>query len=226
MRKFYRVAVWFVIICIWLTKCVKAEDLDLKKSHHISIMELHELNPQNYDVVKCQFDGKYVIYIQVRPDWAQLGAERYLELVRDKYYDNIALFRAVDDFLIQFGLANTDEKRQKWMRKTIKDDPSNNIPFTKGMLSFAGSGKHSRETQIFFVLGQDLSWHLGKSPWEVPFAQIIYGVNNLDFINTEYEEKVDQQKIWSLGYDYLKKDFPNLSYIDYCYIVDTQKKEL
>ena len=64
-----------------------------------------------------------------------------------------------------------------------------------------------------------LSTHLGKEAWEVPFGRVIYGDEALQSINTEYDDNVSQQRIWRDGYDYLHKEFPNLSYIDYCRVI-------
>ncbi len=80
---------------------------------------------------------------------------------------------------------------------------------------YIGSGKNTRGTQIFFTLNEH-STHLGKEAWEVPFGKVIYGDDTLKSINTEYGDQVSQQKIWREGYTYLRREYPNLSYIEYC----------
>ena len=64
-----------------------------------------------------------------------------------------------------------------------------------------------------------LSTHLGKADWEVPFGRVIYGDDALESINTEYDDNISQGRIWKDGYDYLKQEFPNLSYIKYCRVI-------
>merc|ERR1712130_364587 len=91
--------------------------------------------------------------------------------------------------------------------------------FTPGIMSFAGSGKNSRGTQMFFTLAQS-STSLGREDWETPFGQVIYGMNAIKSINTEYGDSVSQGKIWQEGYDYLRKNFERLSYIKYCREID------
>eukprot|EP00483_Globobulimina_turgida_P008991 UN09009 len=107
--------------------------------------------------------------------------------------------------------------RDKWAGKEaqILDDAHNEIPFTRGVMSFAGSGKNTRGTQIFFTLAEHSS-HLGKEAWEVPFGKVIYGDDALQSINIEYDDSVSQGRIWKDGYAYLRKEHPNLSYIEYC----------
>merc|ERR1712129_407034 len=101
----------------------------------------------------------------------------------------------------------------------IPDDPQNAISFAqKGILSFAGSGPNTRGMQMFITL-TDRKTHLGQEPWEVPFAQIVYGVENLKHINTEYGDDVDQQQIWRRGYAYLDA-FPGLSFLVDCAMLE------
>ena len=177
-------------------------------------------NPEKYEMVECLIN-ELIIIIQTRPDWAPIGQKRFIDLVNDRYYDGCALFRAIKNFIVQFGLASTKAMRDKWGKRelNIEDDPKIDIPFTRGIMSFAGGGKHTRGTQIFFTLAQ-ISHHLGKEAWEVPFAKIIYGDDVLSTINTQYDDNVSQGRIWRDGYDYLHNEFPNLSYIDYCRVIN------
>eukprot|EP01083_Nonionella_stella_P291933 993153_1 len=125
-------------------------------------------NPEGYTMVECAIND-LILIIQTRPDWSPLGQKRFVELVNDRYYDGAALFRAIKDFIVQFGLASSKSMRNKWAGSDaqINDDPHSEIPFTRGIMSFAGSGKNTRGTQIFFTLNEH-STHLGKEPWEVP----------------------------------------------------------
>ena len=177
-------------------------------------------------LVEC-FLLSNLIFIQVRPDWSPLGSERFIELVEDGYYDNTALFRAIDKFLIQFGLSSDDKLREKWFKiGNIKDDPPLNIKFEKGIMSFAGSGPDSRNTQIFFTMIEEGRKHyLGTELWETPFGQVIGNIELLNEINTEYGDKPNQQEIWKQGYKYLKNEFPNLTYIDQCRMVSQKDIE-
>ena len=176
-------------------------------------------NEENFPLVQCSIN-KYMIIIQTRPDWAPLGQKRFIELVNDRYYDGCALFRAINNFIVQFGLASTKTMRDKWGKREleIQDDPHVDVKFERGIMSFAGGGANTRGTQIFFTLAK-ISTHLGRAKWEVPFGKVIYGDDGLKSINTEYGDHVSQGKIWEEGYEYLKREFPNLSYIDYCRVI-------
>merc|ERR1711934_270716 len=96
-----------------------------------------------------------------------MRAERFVELVEAGHFDDTPLYRAVPGFLVQFGLNATE--RRHW--GTIRDDgPGAPSQFQRGMLSFAGSGQHSRSTEMFISFGNAAS--LGKMPWETPFGVV------------------------------------------------------
>merc|ERR1712060_857834 len=55
-------------------------------------------------IVKCSTtEGD--INAHILPEWSPLGANRFLELVRIKYFDGCALNRIVKNFLAQFGIS-------------------------------------------------------------------------------------------------------------------------
>ena len=99
------------------------------------------------------------------------GVQRFEDLIRDGYYDDIPFFRGVQNFLVQFGASSHVDRVRKWSN-TIMDDPqlTPRIPFTDGVVSFAGYGKNSRTNHVFFSLGENSG--LGRQPWEVPIGQV------------------------------------------------------
>lgn len=178
----------------------------------------HELQTT---VVSCM-TTKGPIKIEVVPEWAPHGAKRFLELVQDNFYTNIAFFRCVKGFLTQFGLS-TDTSQKHWHYKAIPDDPHSGRPINKYVVSYAGSGPNSRSTQLFFAF-EDLNF-LGKAPWEVPFGHIIDGFEVLDDLYKGYGDippygtGPDQQIIQTPeGAQYLKENYPELDYLVQCSI--------
>ena len=80
--------------------------------------------------------------------------------------------RAIPGFLIQFGISPDAEVQRRWNAKgNIADDPPSTVPFTDGIVSFAGYGKGSRSTHLFLTLGNQPG--LGKSAWEVPVGKVV-----------------------------------------------------
>ena len=94
-------------------------------------------------------EKRIVVTFVNEPNWSPRGASRFLELVREGYYDGVALNRVVPEFLTQFGISRNVELRRKYRRRSIFDDPpamgQSWARFRPGYLSFAGSsGRNSR----------------------------------------------------------------------------------
>jgi len=172
----------------------------------------------------------------VKPYWSPRGASRFLALVRQGYYDGVALSRVVPEFLVQFGIARDVDLRSEWSDSTFHDDvPTEYLKFEPGYVSFAGNGPDSRTTEIFIVMpgtGQEQLDYLGENSWETPFA-VVQGSDSDDGVLTRIYSGYgdmppegkgpDSARIYDIdGYDYLAENFPNLDYIERCYIVDEE----
>ncbi len=64
--------------------------------------------------------GNFIV--EVHEDWAPIGAPHFLDLVKDNFLTDIAIFRCVPKFLAQFGISADPEKKH-WHSKVISDDP-------------------------------------------------------------------------------------------------------
>lgn len=104
-----------------------------------------------------------------------------MELYERHYYDHSHFFRAVPEFLVQFGIGYSKDKELKaFARKPIPDDPKHDPPieFHPGIISYAGSGPNSRRSQMFFSYGSAAS--LGRELWETPIGKVIEGMENAE----------------------------------------------
>jgi len=165
------------------------------------------------------------VVLDVREDWAPLGAGRFLDLVTSGALDRSAFYRAVPNFVAQFGVPREANLFTQWVGNSIPDDAHNEVPFLKGSLSFAASGSSARDCELFFSLGQ-LSF-LGKAPWERVVAFVVEGASLLDAIYTGYGDVSpvlghgpEQAQVRSKnGYAYLDRKFPLLSSLESCSVV-------
>lgn len=163
--------------------------------------------------------------IEVHRDWAPLGADHFIELIGASFFTDIAMYRSVPNFLTQFGISDRPEMKS-YHGIQIKDDTNYHIPITKGFVSYAGSGPDSRSTQLFISYG-DLSNHLGKSPWETPFARLVgeQSMATLDNIYKGYGDippfgnGPDQQQIHRRGNAYVRDNFPMVTFIKSCRLI-------
>lgn len=182
--------------------------------------ELKEEAPATY---KVRFETtKGPVVLEVNRDSAPLGADRFYNLVKNGFYDNVAFFRAVPNFMVQFGIHGDPSVAKVWRTATFPDDQVKGSN-TKGTISFATSGPNSRTTQVFINYRDNA--FLDRMGF-APFGKVIEGMDVVDSLYQGYGEGAprgagpDQAKIQSQGNEYLQKDFPNLDYIKTAKIVE------
>ena len=161
------------------------------------------------------------VIIQVNRGWAPLGVDRFYNLIRGGFFKDAAFFRIVPGFVAQFGIPARPDVGAVWEKARIPDDrvlQSNK----RGTLTFATAGPNTRTTQIFINFGDNVPL---DSQGFAPFGQVLEGMDVVDKINSEYQERPDQGAITNQGKAYLDKAFPRLDRIVSATIVtDAAKK--
>ena len=163
--------------------------------------------------------GKFVV--EVHPDWAPLGAQRFKEIINAEIWKDARFFRVVRGFMVQWGIPGDPAVAAKWKEDKILDDPVTQSN-KRGTITFATSGKNSRTTQVFinFVDNANLDG-MGFAP----FGRVIKGMDVVDRIYAGHGESPNQGQIQAQGNTYLKKSFPELSYIKSVALVGAASKE-
>jgi peptidyl-prolyl cis-trans isomerase A (cyclophilin A) len=167
----------------------------------------NETAPATYRVNLDTSRGPVVIEV-TRAD-APLGADRFYNLVKAKYFDGARFFRVIPGFMAQFGLAADPAVSKAW-DVPIQDDPvkTSNV---RGTVSFAATAApNSRSTQLFINFGDNS--RLDSSRF-APIGRVVSGMENVDQIYSGDREKPDQGRIEAEGNTYLEKEFPQLDYI-------------
>lgn len=162
--------------------------------------------------------GDFVI--EVNREWAPNGADRFYSMIKVGYFHNTAIFRAIDNFMFQFGIHGVPEVAKAWREAPIKDDKpagKSNVP---GTISFAQTGApNSRSSQMFVNLGNNGALDRGRNGGAgfYPFGKVVKGNEVIKKINVEYGENPRREDVQGdfvkKGNAYIQNRFPNIDYI-------------
>jgi len=179
------------------------------------------------EVVKVKFEttqGDFIV--EVHRDWAPLGADRFLELVKAHYYDGCKFFRVIKGFMAQFGINGDPKVTAVWQRNSIKDDAVKESN-RKGYLTYAMAGPNTRTTQLFINLVDN--GRLDSSGF-APFGKVADGgMEVVEKLFSGYGEGApqgqgpSQAQITAKGNPYLEANFPRLDSIKKATIVTESK---
>lgn len=159
------------------------------------------------------------IDIEVIREWAPLGADRFVNLVRHGYYDDARIFRFRPGRWIQFGISGDPAIAQAWRDAPFPDDPfqaelHSNV---RGTIAFAFAVPDGRTTQVFVNMGDNSETH-DTEPF-VPFGRVIAGLEVFEALNSEHGEGPggiragEQGPFFEGGNAWLDAQFPGLDSI-------------
>lgn len=162
------------------------------------------------------------VVVQVHRDWAPKGADRFYNLVKIGFFDKAKFFRAIDDFMVQFGISPYPEAAAAWKDAKIPDDPVKESN-ERGRITFATAGPNTRTTQLFINLKDNAN--LDRMGFAA-FGEVVEGMENVDELFTGYGEGAPQGRgpaqgrIQAQGNAYLEASFPKLDGIEKAVIVE------
>jgi peptidyl-prolyl cis-trans isomerase A (cyclophilin A) len=175
-----------------------------------------KLTEQAPATFRANFDtSKGTLVIEVNREWAPRGADRFYNLVKNGFYDDVRFFRVIAGFMGQFGIHGNPSVQSAWRNAQIQDDPVRQSNM-RGYVTFATAGPNTRTTQLFINLANNAA--LDKQGF-APFGQVVSGMDVVDQIYSGYGEGAprgkgpDQGRIQTEGNAYLIKEFPRLDYI-------------
>ena len=175
---------------------------------------LKEMAPATFKVNFDTSAGMFVV--EVHRDWAPNGADRFYNLVKNGYYDNVRFFRVIPDFMVQFGINGDPALNAVWQPARIPRDPVKQSN-TRGFITYAMAGSPDTRTTQVFINFKDNSGLDAQG--FAPFGKVTTGMNVVDKIYSGYGEGApsgrgpDQTRTQAEGNAYLMKDFPKLDYV-------------
>jgi peptidyl-prolyl cis-trans isomerase A (cyclophilin A) len=172
---------------------------------------LKDKAPETFQVKFVTTRGDFVV--TVNRSWAPIGADRFYNLVKHRFYDNASFFRVVPGFVVQFGISAYPPVSAAWEKANIKDEPVTQTN-KRGYLTYAKTSMpNTRSTQIFINLKDNAGLDgQGFSPFGSVDAQ---GMKVVDMLYDQYGDAggPDQDQISKQGRPYLDKGWPKLDSI-------------
>jgi len=179
------------------------------------------------DTLRVRFEtSKGPFTVVAYRKWAPHGVDRFYQLVKMGYFDDVRFFRVISGFMAQFGMHGNPRVWSAWRDRAIPDDPvvqSNK----RGVVTFAArSTPNSRSTQLFINYRDNSSL---DAMGFAPIGVVVSGMNVVDGLYSEYGEGApsgagpSQERTGDEGNEYLKREFPKLDYIVKATIVSGTK---
>lgn len=175
------------------------------------------------EAITVRFDTtKGPLLFRIVPSWAPIGVQRFLQLVKDGFYDDIGFYRGMQGGLLQFGCIKSTDPRTRYEK--LQDDPLVGIPYAEGILSFAAAGPGTRKSTLC-IMKADFRSQLGKGAvgslsTETPIGMVcpesmavMHSITCLGDIPQCGGKGADPGKIEQEGNEYLRREFPNCDYI-------------
>ena len=154
--------------------------------------------------------------VAVTREWAPLGADRFYNLVRSRFFDGQRISRVRPKFIAQWGLHWDAGVIAAWKQSYIRDDPPRTSNM-KGTVAFAFKDPHTRATQVYVNLVDNAQL---DAQGFAPFGRVTAGMDVVESWYGEYGENAGgglragtQGPIEREGAAWLDKNFPLLDRI-------------
>ena len=174
------------------------------------------------DYFKARFETTQGNFdIESKLEWSPKGVDRLYQLIKSGYYTDIAIFRVVPEFVVQFGIHNDSILNSSWKKYKVTDEPV--LQSNDSMaISFARSGVNSRTTQIFINLKNNNRLDTIDYNDVIGFPVIAKITDGMETVHKFYSTKdnvPDQDSIHKYGNAYLIRKYPKIDYINKVYIL-------
>lgn len=206
--------------------CATKDECTLAKSAAAPVLEqldpcyAIDQAPERFKVRFTTTQGDFLV--EVRRAWAPLGAKRFYNLVKMRFFHDVAFFRVLPGFVVQFGIYGDPQVTAKWRTAALEDDPVSQSN-QRGYVTFATSGPDTRTTQVLIHIGDN-----GKLDEDgyAPIGRVIQGMEVVDRFFCGYGECAPNgtgpalKRIMAEGNKYLAEGFPKLDYVKDAVLVE------
>ncbi len=175
-----------------------------------------KIAPEEFRVRFETTAGDFTVYS--KRAWSPAGVDRFYQLVRSGFYQDIGIFRVIPGFVAQFGIHDDSTLNAYWKARKVPDEAVLKQN-ERGTMAFARAGKHTRSSQLFINLESnsprlDTIHYDGVTGFPV-IAEVISGMQVVDSIYSGYgaEPGGKQDSIQARGNTYLRENYPKIDYI-------------
>ena len=172
--------IWGIIIIAIIGVFVADIIVDNQKKKDLLPKPKVEIIIKDYGTIQVELDREN----------APITVENFLNLIEDKFYDNLTFHRIIKGFMIQGG--DPKGNGTGGSKKTIKGEFSangvnNELSHVRGTISMARSEEYDSASSQFFIMHED---NLGLDGNYAAFGKVIYGMEVVDKIaeNTKVED--------------------------------------
>jgi len=150
--------------------------------------------------------------------WAPLGVDRFYNLVAMGFFTDMAAYRVVKGFVVQFGIHGDPAVNKAWKNAKLKEDAVL-TPNLRGTITFAKAGPNSRTVQLFINLKDNAV--LDKMGF-APIGRVASGMSNVDRFYDGYGDKTTRKQgvFLERGNRYMRANFPKLDYLRAAQLLD------
>jgi peptidyl-prolyl cis-trans isomerase A (cyclophilin A) len=154
--------------------------------------------------------------IELIREWAPYGVDRFYNLARAGYFDDVRFYRVLPFFVAQFGLGSTPAVDRTWRTRSI---PADSVRTTnaRGTLTFAQRTPRDRNVDVFINLRDNGPLDtLGFAP----IGRVVRGMEAADSLHSGYGELPSMpaplgnpRRFYGEANRYLDQAFPKLDRI-------------
>lgn len=185
------------------------------------LMNPQAFNGQGPATFKAQFEtSKGTFVVEVRREWAPLGADRFYNLVKNGFYDGNRFFR-VTPLMTVWGVHSDTAIAKRWLSadSKISNDPERVHSNTKGTVALLQRGGRQSHTFINRIDNPTLDFQI------TPFGEVVSGMSVVESLYSGYGEAFPTGKgptmndILEKGDAFIAKEFPMMDRIKKASIV-------
>ena len=180
------------------------------------------------DVWYARFEtSKGDFIVQCERAKAPNGSDRFYNLIRLGYFNDVRFHRVLPRYIVQWGLNGDPAVNKAWLHAQFPDDPKvgSNV---RGTFAYArDTVPGTSNTQVYINLRDNL--RNDSNPFAV-FGRVIRGMDVVDSLYSGYGERsgsgVRQRRQGAIvegGNAYLDKEFPKLDHLIRAEIIDEPK---